>query len=163
MMNTSQLLIFLHGLEGSSQGYKARQLRSHFPHIITPDFDGPLEQRMAQLRHIVADRTGLTIIGSSFGGLMGALCTCQHPQQVHRLLLLAPALTHPQFAAAALDLVITPTIIYHGWRDTVVPLEPVRTLARQVFRNLTFHAVDDDHYLRSPALWAALLTDLAAG
>jgi pimeloyl-ACP methyl ester carboxylesterase len=162
IMNTPQPLIFIHGLEGSSQGFKARLLRSRLPHIITPDFDGPLEQRMAQLRPILADRSGWTIIGSSFGGLMGALFTCEHPQQVEKLVLLAPALNRPQFADNPPAPVAPPTTIYHGWNDTVVPLEPVRSLAQQVFRNLTFHAVEDDHYLRSSAVWEALFTDLAA-
>jgi len=36
-------LIFIHGLEGSSQGVKATLLRGLFPGILTPDFRGSLE------------------------------------------------------------------------------------------------------------------------
>ena len=148
-MNTQ--LVFLHGQESSSQGFKANLLRTIFPDILTPDFCGTLEERIDRLAPILADKRGWIIIGSSMGGLMGARFTCQHPERVKKLILLAPALTWPGFADASLSPVSVPTIIYHGLRDTVVPLEPVRALAEQVFTNLTFHAVDDDHRLREMA------------
>jgi pimeloyl-ACP methyl ester carboxylesterase len=140
-------IIFIHGLLSSGQGFKGNWLRERLPGILTPDFSGPLEERMASLMAILADRPGWTLIGSSFGGLMGALFTCQHPQQVSRLILLAPALIWPDFSQVLPPPVSVPTIIYHGNRDTVIPLELVRPLAEQVFHNLTFHAVDDDHGL----------------
>jgi len=40
-----------------------------------------------------------------------------------------------------------PVHVYHGRQDDVISLEDVQKAARQVFSNLTFHAVDDDHYL----------------
>ncbi|MEE8389399.1 MAG: alpha/beta hydrolase [Anaerolineae bacterium] len=150
-MNTDTPLIFIHGLMGSSQGFKATLLHGIFPHILIPDFTGPLEERMAQLVPILATKSGWVIIGSSMGGLMGALFTCQHPQQVKKLILLAPALTWPGFADHSPTPVSVPTVVYHGRRDTVVPLEPVRALCEQVFTDLTFHAVDDDHRLRETA------------
>ena len=145
-MNTP--LIFLHGRDSSSRGFKATMLRGLFPTILTPDFRGPLEKRMAHLAPILADLSDWVVIGSSMGGLMGALFTCDHPQQVKKLILLAPALTWPGFANHPPSPASTPTIVYHGHRDTVVPLEPVRALCEQIFINLTFHAVDDDHRLR---------------
>ncbi len=53
MMIDAQRLVFIHGMVSSGQGFKARLLRRHFPHILTPDFDGWLEERMAQLRPIL--------------------------------------------------------------------------------------------------------------
>ena len=103
---------------------------------------------MAQLAPILADGSDWTIIGSSMGGLMGALYACQRPGQVKKLILLAPALTWPGFADNLPSPVSVPTVVYHGRRDTVVPLEPVRALAERTFTNLAFHAVDDDHRLR---------------
>lgn len=146
-MPTINRLIFIHGLEGTSQGVKAQLLRGIFPDILTPDVRGSLPERMATLQAIVGATEGWTMIGSSFGGLMGALFTCQNPQQVDRLILLAPALIWPDFAADPPGPVDVPTVIYHGTRDEIVPLEPVRTLAQQAFSNLTFNAVDDDHGL----------------
>lgn len=154
-------LIFLHGLDSSSQSYKARMLRRLFPGaILTPDFRGALEERMTQLAPILATAPTWVIIGSSFGGLMAALWTCQHPTQVERLVLLAPALNRPAFAANPPAPVAVPTVIYHGVHDTVVPLAPVKALAEQVFLNLTFHVVDDDHKLTATVDkldWTALL------
>ena len=57
MQNTSRL-IFIHGLEGTSQGEKARLLRSIFPAILTPDFTGSLEARLESLRSILGDENG---------------------------------------------------------------------------------------------------------
>jgi pimeloyl-ACP methyl ester carboxylesterase len=142
-----QQLIFVHGLEGTSQGVKATLLRSLFPHILTPDFRGTLEERMSALEAILGDRGGWTIIGSSFGGLMGALFASQRPQQVRKLILLAPALIWPTFANQPPAPVEVPTVIYHGSRDEIVPQAMVRPLAEQVFVNLDFHVVDDDHGL----------------
>ena len=93
-------LIFLHGLEGTSQGTKATLLRSLFPEMLTPDFRGSLEERMATLNPILGDQDVWTIVGSSFGGLMAALFACQRPAQVRKLVLMAPALVLPQFAAS---------------------------------------------------------------
>ena len=146
MIDTSHL-IFLHGLEGTSQGEKATLLRGLFPGMLIPDFRGDLDQRMDALHAVLGEMQGWTIIGSSFGGLMGALFACQHPVQVRRLVLMAPALIWPDFANASPAAIDVPTIIYHGNRDEIVPLIPVRQIAERVFRNLTFKIVDDDHGL----------------
>lgn len=160
MTGSPRRLIFLHGLESSSQGYKATLLRRLFPAIMTPDFSGPLEERMEQLAPILGDLPDWVIVGSSFGGLMGALWTCAHPDQVRKLVLLAPALLHPAFAAAPPAPVAVPVVYYHGRRDTVVPLEPVHALVAQVFPQAVIHLVDDDHNLRATTDaidWPALL------
>ena len=152
MLDTARL-IFLHGLEGNSQGVKATLLRGLFPGILTPDFSGGLDERMAALKTILGEQVGWTIIGSSFGGLMAALLAVRRPSQVQRLVLLAPALIWPDFAGcfpaegATCTPVEAPTLIYHGSRDSVVPLAPTQVLAERAFRNLTFHVVDDDHGL----------------
>ncbi len=159
-MNTNTPLIFIHGLMGNSQGFKATMLRGLFSNILIPDFIGPLEERMAQLDPILAGQSGWTIIGSSMGGLMGMLFTCQHPQQVAKLILLAPALTWPGIADYPPIPIPVPTIVYHGRKDTVVPLEPVRALCGQIFADLTFHVVDDDHKLHkttSSIDWTSLI------
>jgi pimeloyl-ACP methyl ester carboxylesterase len=153
-------IIFIHGLEGSSQGVKARLLRGLFPGILTPDFSGSLEQRMAQLNAILGTQPNWTIIGSSLGGLMAAMFALRHPEQVRRLILLAPALIWPDFAGNPPAPVNVPAIIYHGRQDTLVPLAPVQELAERVFHDLEFHAVDDDHGLYKTVHtidWHALL------
>ena len=145
-------LIFIHGLEGTSQGVKASLLRGLFPSMLTPDFSGSLEERMATLIPILGDQDVWTIVGSSFGGLMAALFVCHHPAQARKLVLLAPALILPQFASSNPTPVDVPTIIYHGRQDQIIPLEPTRRLAHQVFQNLIFHEVDDDHGLHKTVM-----------
>lgn len=159
-MTKTQRRILLHGLEGSSQGYKANYLRNVVPGLLTPDFRGSLSERMEQLHAILGVKTDWTVIGSSFGGLMGALFTCQHPQQVRRLILFAPALIWPEFANDLPNPVPNPTIIFHGDRDEVIPLDLVQSLAERVFTNLQFNVVRDDHRLRktvSSIDWKALV------
>jgi pimeloyl-ACP methyl ester carboxylesterase len=153
-------LIFIHGLEGTSQGAKATLLRSLFPAMLTPDFRGLLEQRMADLYPILSDQVVWTVVGSSFGGLMAAIFACQQPARVRKLVLMAPALILPQFSASRLAPVDVSTVVYHGRQDEIIPLEPTRQLAQQYFRDLTFHEVDDDHGLYQTAHaidWPALL------
>jgi pimeloyl-ACP methyl ester carboxylesterase len=153
-------VIFLHGLASSSQAYKAGVLRKSFPELLVPDFTGPLEQRMKVLYPILGDKKDWTIIGSSLGGLMAAIFTCEHPYQVQKLVLLAPALILPQFApfldtstslSAGREPVSVPTTIIHGTQDTIVPLEKVREIAQKVFTNLTYKIVNDDHSLHKTA------------
>jgi hypothetical protein len=142
-------IIYLHGLESTSQSGKARQFAEKFPGMVTPDFTGSFEERMKQLKPILGRKKNWTIIGSSFGGLMGTVFTCEHPTQVRKLILLAPALLRDPFGAYLnLEPVFVPTIIIHGTADDVVPLEPVRELAEKIFTDLKYIVVDDGHRLQ---------------
>ena len=98
MLDISRL-IYLHGLESTSNSGKARLFREWFPGMFTPDFTGSFDERMSQLHPIISDTTNWTIIGSSFGGLMGAAFTIDHPTQIRKLILLAPALMLDPFAS----------------------------------------------------------------
>ena len=141
-------LIYLHGLESTSKSGKARQFAAKYPGMLTPDFTGPFAERMEQLLPVLGAASGWTIIGSSYGGLMGAVFALEHPDQVRKLILLAPALTLPEFASRPdlrpLDI---PTVLIHGRQDDVVPPAPVLALAQKVFPGLTHIPVDDDHRL----------------
>ena len=145
-------IIYLHGLDSNSQTYKAALIRAIYPDLITPDFTGSLEERMQQLYPILGDESNWTVIGSSFGGLMAALFATQHPGQVRKTILLAPALMFPEFAQNLPTKPITvPTILVHGRQDTVVPLGQITPLAEKAFRYLTYYIVDDDHRLHQTA------------
>jgi predicted esterase len=85
---------------------------------------------------------------------------CQRPQQVDKLVLLAPALIWPDFATNLPAPVDVPTIVFHGTQDEIIPLAAVRPLAERVFRSLDFRVVDDDHGLYKTIHeieWAALI------
>jgi len=141
-------LIYLHGSESDSNSGKARQFLEWFPGMLTPDFKGSFDERMSQLSSILSHQTNWTLIGSSFGGLMGATFTHDHPSQVRKLILLAPALTLEPFASRSdLKPVSVPTIVIHGTLDTIVPLVPVREMVQKLFTNVNYYVVEDDHRL----------------
>lgn len=153
-------LIFIHGLEGSSQGVKARLLREAYPDIMIPDFRGSLDERMDKLYTLLGNSSGWVMVGSSFGGLMAAIFAGQKPQQVSKLVLLAPALIWPDFASSAPDPISVPVLLYHGRQDEIIPLDAVRRLAEQIFLDLDLRIVDDDHGLYKTAHaidWAQVL------
>ena len=158
-------LIYLHGSDSNSNSGKARLFREWFPGMTTPDFTGGFSERMEQLIPILENKAAWVIIGSSYGGLMGAVFTCEHPTQVRKLILLAPALLRDSSNAYLdpltgeylvylkkskyhLQSVSVPTIIVHGMEDDIVPLEPVRETAQTLFTDLTYYVVHDDHRLQ---------------
>jgi predicted esterase len=161
MMDTSRL-IYLHGSESNSNSGKARLFREWFPGMLTPDFTGSFDERMAQLHTILSEKINWTLIGSSYGGLMGTVFTLDHATRVRRLILLAPALTlEPLASLSNPKPVSVPTSLIHGTLDTVVPLEPVRTIAQKLFTDLTVHIVEDDHRLQKSVNeldWKTILT-----
>jgi predicted esterase len=145
-METSRI-IFIHGSDSNSQTYKAQVLRKIFPEIITADFTGPLALRLSQLDTIIGNITDWTLIGSSLGGLIASVFTLQHPNQIRKLILLAPALHLPEFSRFHFKPVKVHTLLIIGKKDDVIPREAVRKKAKQIFPKLTFLSVDDDHRL----------------
>ena len=151
-MLDSAHLVYIHGSGGDkSQTYKARILREIFPAMLAPDFDGELPERMRQLSALLGSESGWTLVGSSLGGLMAALFAIRHPARVKKLVLLAPALTLPEFTVELPCRISVPTLIIQGSRDELIPLETSQTIARQVFSDLAYQVVDDDHRLHKTA------------
>ena len=138
--------IFIHGLESSGKGFKGRFFKEIFPEILTPDFRGELFERMSELKKILKDSSGITIIGSSFGGLMGTLYTLENSLKVKKLILLAPAISFKKELFEKKKITVE-TIIFHGINDNIVPIEPVKKMAENLFANLIFNETDDDHML----------------
>jgi pimeloyl-ACP methyl ester carboxylesterase len=139
--------IFLHGLDSSSQGTKAVFFRERYSDMLIPDFSGSLEERMQKLEGILLGRSGIRLVGSSFGGLMAALFAMQHEARVERLVLLAPAINLLGPSGFPERPISVPVRIYHGTHDETIPLREVRAVARKIFPHLTFHEVEDDHNL----------------
>ena len=147
----AERLIFLHGQDSNSQTYKAALLRGIYPDILVPDFVGPLDERMRKLEPILGAKINWTIIGSSFGGLMAALFALRRPEQVRKLILLAPALLPAEISLPLPAPINVPTIIIHGRQDSVVPYEAAKLLAEKIFLNLDYRLVEDDHRLHKTA------------
>jgi pimeloyl-ACP methyl ester carboxylesterase len=155
------LRVFIHGLESNNQGTKAVYFRKNFPGMLTPNFPGSLEERMAKLRALLSEKSDILLVGSSFGGLMASIFAMQNEPRVKRLILLAPAINLVEFTPYRDRKVQIPVHLYHGRQDEVISLEGVQSVARQVFSDLAFHAVDDDHYLHKTfekIEWDTLLT-----
>jgi len=154
--------VFVHGLEGSSQGTKSQFFRKRYPGMIIEDYTGSLKKRMDKLHRILTDKKDLILVGSSYGGLMAAMYACDNEPAIKRLILLAPALDLEEFRPYLTREIAVPTTLYHGSRDDVVPPEPVRKIAARVFANLSYHTVDDNHPLSGtfPSFdWDKLLSD----
>jgi pimeloyl-ACP methyl ester carboxylesterase len=154
--------IFIHGQESSRKGTKGLFFREHFPEMIIPDFVGDVSTRMSKLNEILIDKRGVIMIGSSLGGLMAALYAFQNQDRIKRLILLAPALNHPEFTPHLSEKLTLPVYILHGKEDELIPPKLIRTIAKRVFTNLTFTMVDDDHRLSRTFTsidWPQLLSD----
>ena len=138
------MLMFFHGLESGPHGAKYQLLSKAFGEVNSPDFQGmDLEQRLAHAEEITRGATGLTIVGSSFGGLVAALLYAQVPDRIHALVLLAPALHRD--IADAVPALPPHTVVIHGIHDDVVPLDEVRAFCQN--RGVEVIEVDDGHRL----------------
>ena len=154
--------VFVHGLEGSSQGTKSQFFRKRYPDMIIEDYTGGIEERMEKLRRVLTGVMDLILIGSSYGGLMAAMYACDHEAQTRRVILLAPALNLEEFRPYLNHAVGIPVTLYHGSRDDIVPVGEVHEIASRVFTDLTHHVVVDDHPLSEtfPTFdWDTLLAD----
>ncbi len=141
--------VFIHGLESSARGTKGNFFRKWYPDMIIEDYHGSLDERMARLRTILRGRSDLLLVGSSYGGLMAAMYALEHPQEVRRLVLLAPALSLDEFGEYPDRSLDIPVIVYHGTRDDVVPPKPVRKIASTIFTNLEYNMIEDNHPLEA--------------
>jgi len=93
---------------------------------------------------------------------MAAVFASEKPNQVRKLVLLAPAILQDengiymdpvigeplQGNRKSLRTISIPTAIVHGSQDDVVPLEPVRTTAEVLFKDVEFIVVEDGHRLQ---------------
>lgn len=154
--------VFIHGLESTGQGTKGVYFRERYPGMIIEDYTGSLEERLAKLEMVLSGKEDLIIVGSSYGGLMGAIFACRHPERLRRLILLAPAINLEEFAVYAGKETTVPVHLYHGRRDEVVPPGEVREIAARTFTRLTYHLLEDDHSLHETFTrlpWPELLRD----
>ncbi|MDI6742540.1 MAG: alpha/beta fold hydrolase [Smithella sp.] len=139
--------VFIHGLESTAQGTKGQYFSQNFPDMIVEDFTGDLKKRMEKLNQILAARSNLIIVGSSYGGLMAVQYAMANEEKIKKLILMAPAINLPEFHIAAGKTINIPVILYHGTEDDVVDPYKVRNIASRIFPRLEHHFVKDDHPL----------------
>jgi pimeloyl-ACP methyl ester carboxylesterase len=146
MANT---LVFIHGLESTSQGTKGQFFHQNFPSMLIEDYSGDFAERMRKLSGVLSGRDNFIMVGSSYGGLMAAQFAIQNESRVKKLILLAPALNLPEFSPSEQKTLDLPVIIYHGTDDNIVDPYVVKNIAGKVFHQLEHHLVDDDHSLHN--------------
>jgi predicted peptidase len=136
-------ILFLHGLESGPHGSKYQALNEIFGAVLAPDCTGVKDEseRMKIIQNDISrEDEQFLVVGSSMGGLMALLLQKENPERVAGLVLCAPAIHRS--AAENLDLNhLPPTIVIHGTRDEVVPLEASRPFGKRLIE------VDDDHRL----------------
>ncbi|MCF8129818.1 MAG: alpha/beta hydrolase, partial [Deltaproteobacteria bacterium] len=119
-MTDSVCRIFIHGLESSNKGTKSLYFREKFPDMIIPTFVGTLPERLSKLHVVLSNQSDIRIVGSSFGGLMGALFAMANEARVKNLTLLAPAIHMIHLAPVTIRKISIPVCIYHGTEDEVI-------------------------------------------
>jgi predicted esterase len=138
---------FIHGLEGSPQGSKARQLAEHFetrsPAMDTSDF----EACVAGQAEVLEDFRPDVLVGSSFGGAV-AVALLERALWRGPTLLLAQAALHYD-SAARLPEGVTIWLV-HGREDNIVDPEQSRSLSRTGSpERVRLIEVNDDHPLHA--------------
>ncbi len=138
-------VLFIHGLESSPNGTKARVLAEHFatetPRMDTRDFEGCVQAQAAAIRRFEPD----VVVGSSFGGAVAVAL-------LQRGLWRGPTLLLAQAAALQGLRPELPTGVrvwlVHGARDDLVPPAASRLLSGTGSPSLVrLLEVDDDHRL----------------
>ena len=143
-------ILFCHGLESGPVGRKSVALQGAGFEVIAPDCRGldlGARVRVYEAALVAAEQPPL-LVGSSFGGIAGllaALGAADRGVVVPALVLLAPALQVPLGADARSLAPPATTVIMHGTRDSVIPIEISRRFAEQ--HGVRLVEVDDDHRL----------------
>ena len=143
-MNARLRVLYVHGLEGSPQGHKARYLRQRFDVVAEAMDTSDFERCVRQQADVIARERPDVVVGSSFGGAVAAALV-QRGKWRGPTLLLAPALRHlgvERTLPAGL-----PIAIVHGTRDAVVAIDDSRALARALGVELI--EIDDEHRLEA--------------
>jgi predicted alpha/beta hydrolase family esterase len=145
-------ILFAHGLESGPVGRKSQALVDAGYEVLAPDCRGlELGQRVERLVAAIVGATGTPplVVGSSFGGIAGlvaALVAAERGVVVRGLVLCAPALMLPP-PPGTVERLRCParTILVHGTRDEVIPIEVSRRFVRE--HGAELREVDDDHGL----------------
>jgi predicted esterase len=146
---------FVHGLEGSPHGAKARLLGEAFdaltPAMDTSDFEASVAtqaQALAQFRPDV-------LVGSSFGGAVAVALLARGLWSGPTLLLAQAALRYDDAARLPPDVTVW---LVHGTRDALIdPAESRRLAATGTPERVRLIEVDDDHPLHDSVARGDLL------
>ncbi|MBW2268987.1 MAG: hypothetical protein JRH16_10435 [Deltaproteobacteria bacterium] len=155
---------FVHGLEGSPQGSKARLLAEHFdtrtPAMDTGDFDACV----ARQAEVLAEFRPEVLVGSSFGGAVAVALLARNLWTGPTLLLAQAALRYDPEARLPHGVTVW---LVHGLQDNIIDPEESRRLARTGSADrVRLIEVEDDHPLHRSVASRRLLgwiEELASG
>jgi predicted esterase len=138
---------FIHGLEGSPQGSKARLFAEYFdcvtPAMDTSDFESCVTVQAEVIRSFEPD----VLVGSSFGGAVAVALLARGVWRGRTLLLAQAALKSDPGARLPEDVTVW---LVHGLGDTLVDPEESRQLARTGSpERVRLIEVEDDHPLHA--------------
>lgn len=145
---------FIHGLEGSPQGSKARQLAENFetitPAMETQDFESCVRVQAEKLARFRPD----ILVGSSFGGAVAVALLERGLWRGPTLLLAQAALRYDPTARLPEDVSVW---IVHGLQDEIIdPADSRRLAATGSPERVRLIEVEDDHSLHASVASGAL-------
>ena len=143
-------VMFSHGKESGPWGSKiasmAEVVRDLGIAVESVDYRG-LDDPVARVDKLVAAARAVpgptVLVGSSMGGHVSAAAAARIDPK--GMFLLAPAFYMPGFEAHTPHEVACPTVIVHGWRDDVVPVDNSIRWSRE--HRATLHVLDSGHRL----------------
>ena len=159
--NNNLLVVFSHGKESGPWGSKIRTLADVVERlggtVISVDYRehptgthhdqngvGESDRRVGQLLSIQPpERTKLVLVGSSMGGYVSTVATAR--LKPDGLFLLAPAFYLSGYDNQDPTPHAKKTVIVHGWRDTVVPVQNSFRFSK--LHQCDLHLLDGDHRL----------------
>lgn len=147
-------IVLSHGLESGPNATKVSALAEVAEQLgwasVRPDYRdldatrdvGAIDARTARTAESAPAEGRVIFAGSSIGAFSSGFASLQRPCAALFLLALPVGIPgYPRAYAAAK----VPTVLVHGWRDDVCPVDAVIDFARG--RGDTLHLVDDDHRL----------------
>ncbi len=150
MNNSLGTVVFSHGRESGPWGSKitamagvARDLKVAVESVDYRGLDDPAARVRKLMEEGAALRAPLLLVGSSMGGHVAAAAASR--LAARGLLLLAPAFYMAGYEEYTPQDVACPTVIVHGWRDDIVPVENSIRWARE--HGAALHLLDSDHRL----------------
>jgi len=147
-------VILSHGLESGPQATKVSALAAVAEELgwasIRPDYRdldasrdvAAITVRAARLLAAMPGHGRVVLAGSSMGALISGFASMQRECEALFLMALPVGVEGHDFDYKAASV---PTVLVHGWRDELCPVNAVIEFARE--RGDTLHLVDDDHRL----------------